>query len=153
MQSFLLSLRHSPPCPRTPPCAHVGRNSISQYTPVNGRANVPVFHTATLLYAAFCTNAATPYMHSPGESDPGEYSTWVHSQHTTWRPPTHTLLQCWMSFGMLVARQSVASRMVNRVFLWRSVFDIWTEREERITLCMWRAYVLVLITIKLCYTD
>jgi hypothetical protein len=33
------------------------------------------------------------------------------------------------------------------------VFDIWTEREERVTLCLWRAYVLVLIKIKLCYTD
>jgi hypothetical protein len=33
------------------------------------------------------------------------------------------------------------------------LFDIWTEREERVTLCLWRAYVLVLIKIKLCYTD
>jgi hypothetical protein len=35
----------------------------------------------------------------------------------------------------------------------RGVFDIWTEREERVTLCLWRAYILVLIKIKLCYTD
>jgi hypothetical protein len=33
------------------------------------------------------------------------------------------------------------------------MFDIWTEREERVTLCLWRAYVLVLMKIKLCYTD
>jgi hypothetical protein len=33
------------------------------------------------------------------------------------------------------------------------MFDIWTEREERVTLCLWRAYVLVLIKTKLCYTD
>jgi hypothetical protein len=33
------------------------------------------------------------------------------------------------------------------------VFDVWTQREERLILCLWRTYVLLLIKIKLCYTD
>jgi hypothetical protein len=33
-----------------------------------------------------------------------------------------------------------------------SVFDIWTEREERVTQCLWRAYVLLVIKRSNCAT-
>jgi hypothetical protein len=33
------------------------------------------------------------------------------------------------------------------------LFDTWTEREERVAQCLHRTYVLLVIEIKLCYTD
>jgi hypothetical protein len=46
-----------------------------------------------------------------------------------------------------------AARKCSVLQLKQGMFDILKEREERVTLCLWRTYVLVLIGIKLCYTD
>jgi hypothetical protein len=33
------------------------------------------------------------------------------------------------------------------------LFDIWTEREERVSKCLWRTHVLLVIKMRLSYTD
>jgi hypothetical protein len=57
-----------------------------------------------------------------------------------------------LPYTHISAVQSAAEAIESNIAI-HNLFDIWTEREERVTLCLWRAYVLVLIKIKLCCTD
>jgi hypothetical protein len=56
----------------------------------------------------------------------------------------------WLSGLNLIADTLVSTAQGSKES--SSVFDIWTEREERVTQCLWRAYVLLVIKRSNCAT-